>query len=156
MKSRKKVVTKSEYIGNIRVVPHEDKMVYEDLTNNKVYATGPDHVLNFGGSIKSCLLSIDNNDEVYVGDMDSNDKVDKIHYGKLGGNWKLFSLETPVSKNQLFVTGSGKIYLNDKIKCTVKEMQTSKETTYKGTFIQSYNNGIASLSGGSLVKTPFN
>ena len=156
MKSRKKVFTKSEYIGNIQVVPHEDKMVYEDLTNNKVYATGPDHALNFGGSTKSCLLAIDNNDQVYVGNMDSNNKIDKIYYGKLGGDWKSLVLNTPVSKDHLFVSGSGKVYLNDKSKGNVTEFMTSKKTIYKGTFLQSYSNGIVSLSDGNLVKTPFN
>ncbi|MBU3192235.1 hypothetical protein K9O30_22730 [Clostridium bowmanii] len=156
MKTRKKIVTNSKYIGNIQVVPHEDKMVYEDLANNKVYATGPNHALNFSGSTKSCLLAIDNNDQVYVGNVDSNNNVDKIYYGKLGGSWKSTPLSMPVSKNHLFVTASGKVYINDKTKCTVTEIQTSKETTYKGTFLQSYSDGIASLSDGNLVKTPLN
>ncbi|MBU3161725.1 hypothetical protein KPL37_18720 [Clostridium frigoris] len=156
MKSRKKVVTNSEYIGNIQVIPHEDKMVYEDLTNSKVYATGPDHALNFGDSTKSCLLAIDNNDQVYIGNINSNNKIDKIHYGKLGGKWELFLLSTPISKDKLFVTGSGKVYINDKIKCTVTELKTNKETIYKGKFIQAYSDGIASLSDGNLVETPFN
>ncbi|MBW9172661.1 hypothetical protein [Clostridium estertheticum] len=156
MKSRKKIVTKSEYVGNIGVIPHEDKMVYENLTNNKVYATGPDHALNFSGSTKSCLLAIDNNDQVYVGNVNSSNKIDKIYYGKLGGEWKSLPLSAAVSKDNLFVTGSGKVYKNDKIKSMVTEIQTNKETTYKGTFLQSYSTGVASLSDGNLVKTPFN
>ena len=156
MKSRKKIVTKSKYIGNIQVVPHEDKMLYEDLTNNKVYATGVDHALSFIGSTKSCLLGIDNNDQVYIGDVDSNNNIDKIYFGTLNGSWKSLQLNTPVSKAHLFVTASGKVYINDKIKGTVTELQTRKETTYKGVFIQLYSDGIASLSDGNLVKTPFN
>ena len=156
MKTRKKIYTNSQYVGNIGVIPHVDKLVYEDLTNNEVYATGPTHVLNFGGSNKSCLISIDNNDEVYVGNVDSNNKVDKIHYGTLGGNWKSIQLITPVSKELLFVTGSGKVYIDDNSKGTVTECTTGKITHYKGTFIQLYNNGIASLNNRNLVKTPFN
>ena len=156
MKTRKKIATNSKYVGNIGVIPHEDKMVYEDLTNNKVYATGPNHALNFGGSTKSCLLAIDNNDQVYVGDVDSNNNIDKIYYGKLGGDWQSLPLSTPVSKDHLFVTASGKVYINDRTKGTVTELQTRKETPYKGTFLQLYSDGIASLSDGNLVKTPFN
>ncbi|MBU3180178.1 hypothetical protein [Clostridium psychrophilum] len=156
MKSRKKIVTQSKYIGKIQVVPHVDKMVYEDLESNKVYATGPDHVLNFSGSTKSCLIAIDSNDKVYVGDVDSSNKIDKIYYGTLGGNWQSLSLKTPVSKDHLFVTASGKAYINDNIKRNVTELQTSKKTTYKGTLLQLYNNGIASLHDGNLVKTPLN
>ena len=156
MKTRKKVFTSSRYVGNIGVIPHVDKMVYEDLTNNEVYATGPNHALNFGGSTKSCLLSIDNNDQVYVGNVDSNNKIDKIHYGTVGGKWQLLSLNTQVSKDRLFVTASGKVYINDNSKGTVTEIKTSKITHYKGTFIQLYSDGIASLNDRNLVKTPFN
>ena len=129
MKSRKKIATTSKYVGNIGVIPHEDKMVYENL---------------------------DNNDQVYVGNVDSNNKIDKIYYGKLGGDWQSLPLSTPVSKTDLFVTANGKVYINDKIKSTVTELQTRKETTYKGILLQLYNDGIASLSDGNLVKTPFN
>jgi len=156
MKSIKKIYTQSKYIGNIKVLPHEDKMLYEDLTNNKVYATGSDQALSFIGSTKSSLLAIDNNDQAYVGDVDSNDNIDKIYYGTLNGEWKSIPLSTPVNKANLFVTTSGKIYINDTAKSTLTEVQTSKKTTYKGTFLQLYSNGIASLSDGNLVKTSFN
>ena len=156
MKSRKKIVTNSKYIGNIQVVPHEDRILYEDLTNNKVYATGLNHALSFIGSTKSCLLAIDNNDQIYIGNVDNNNNIDKIYFGTLNGSWKSLPLNSPVSKSRLFVTTRGKVYINDKIKGTVTELQTKKETTYKGTFLQLYSDGIASLSDGNLVKTPFN
>ena len=156
MKSRKKIITKTKYVGNIKVVPHEDTMVYEDLYNNKVYATGVDQALSFSGSTKSCLLAIDNNDKVYVGDLVNDTNIDKIYYGTLNGDWKSLPLDTPVSKDDLFVTASGKIYINDTTKGIVTELETKKETAYKGTFLQSYSVGIASISDGNLVKTPLN
>lgn len=159
MKSKKKINTKTYNIGNIEVVPHEDKMVYEDLTNNKVYATGINNALSFIGSTKSCLLEIDNNDQVYIGDVDSNNNIDKIYFGTLKENtssWQTLQLNTPVSKANLFVTARGKVYINDNRKGTVAEFQTGKKTAYKGIFLQSYSDGIASISDGILVKTPFN
>jgi len=155
MKSIKKIDTQSKYIGNIQVLPHEDKMLYENLTDNKVYATGADHALSFIGSTKSNLLAMDNNDQAYIGNVDSNDNIDKIYYGTLNGNWKSIPLSTPVSKTHLFVTTSGKVYVNDTTKSTLTEVKTGKETTYKGTFLQLYSVGITSLSDGNLVKTPF-
>ncbi|HEY8891880.1 MAG TPA: hypothetical protein VIM70_16700 [Clostridium sp.] len=156
MKSIKKIYTQSKYIGNIQVLPHEDKMLYEDLNNNKIYGTGSDQALSFIDSTKSSLLAIDNNDMAYVGDVDSNDNIDKIYYGTLNGDWKSIPLSTPVNKANLLVTTSGKIYVNDVTKSTLKEVQTGKQTTYKGTFLQLYSAGITSLSDGNLVKTPFN
>lgn len=159
MKAIKRINTKTNNIGNIEVVPHEDKMVYEDLTNNKVYATGINNALSFIGSTKSCLLDIASNDQVYIGDVDSNNNIDKIYFGTLKdstSSWQILQLNTPVGKDNLFVTASGKVYINDNLKGTVTEFQTGKKTAYKGVFLQSYNDGIASLSDGILVKTPFN
>jgi len=156
MKSRKKIITKTKYIGNIDVIPHEDKLLYEDLYNNWVYATGVDHALSFIDSTKTHLLGIDSNDKVYIGGIDSNNSINKVYIGVLNGNWQSLPLNTPVSKDQLFVTASGKVYISDDIKGNVTELQTRKETTYKGKLLQLYNNGIASLSDGNLVKTPFN
>jgi len=156
MKTTKKVITSSQYLGNIKVVPDEDKMLYEDLSNNMVHVTGVDHALSFSGSEKSCLLGIDNNDQAYIGDVDSNNNIDKIHFGKLKGNWQSLTLHTPVSKAHLIVTASGKVYSNDSIKGTVTELHTNRKTTYKGAFLQLYSNGIASLSDGNLVKTTLN
>ncbi|WP_298836097.1 hypothetical protein [Clostridium sp.] len=155
MKSRKKIITESKYVGNIQVVPHEDKMLYENLTNNKVYATGRNNALSLIGSTKSCLLAIDNNDQVYIGDVNINNNIDKIYYGTLGGTWKSIKLNTLVSKNRLLVSASGQIYENDNIKKNLIELQTGKEITYKGTLLQLYSGGIASLSEGKLVITPF-
>ena len=155
MKSRKKITTKTQNIGTIKVVPHEDKMLYEDLSNNKIYATGSDNALSFIDSTKSALLAIDNNDQAYIGDVDSSNNIDKIYYGTLKGSWQSLPLNTPVSKAHILVTDSGKVYINDNLKGTVTELKTGKETTYKGIFIQLYSNGVASLSDANLVKTPF-
>ena len=155
MKSRKKIVTKTENIGKIKVVPHEDKMLYEDSNNDKIYATEVSDALSFSGSTKLCLIQIDNNDQIYIGDVDSSNNIDKIYIGTLKGNWQTLKLDTPVSKTHLFVTVSGKAYINDNLKGLVREVRTLKETVYKGTFIQLYSDGIASLSDGNLVKTPF-
>jgi len=156
MNSRKKIITKTQNLGNIEVVPHKDKMLYEDLDNNKVYATGATDALSLFGSTKSCLLGIDNNDQVYIGDVDSSNSIDRIYFGELNSRWQSITLNTPVSKADIFVTASGKIYTKDSSKGTVTEIQTGKETAYKGIFLQLYNDGIVSLNNRNLVKTPFN
>ncbi|MBP2032812.1 hypothetical protein J2Z42_001486 [Clostridium algifaecis] len=159
MKSKKKINTKTYNIGNMEVVPHEDKMVYEDLINNKVYATGINNAFSFIGSTKSCLLEIDNNDQVYIGDVDSSNNIGKIYFGTLKNNtssWQTLQLNTPVSKANLFVTARGKVYINDTLKGTVEEFKTGKKTTYKCIFLQPYSDGITSINNGILVKTPFN
>jgi hypothetical protein len=159
MKDKKKIATNCYIIGDIKVVPHADKMVYEDLTYNKVYVTGMDSALTFKDSKKTCLVGIDNDDQVYIGNVNSNGKVNQIYYGTLKqstSSWQTINLNTPLNKSDLFVAASGKIYINDNLKGTVTELQTGKVTYYKGIFLELYNNGIATTSDGILMKTVFN
>lgn len=159
MKDKKKIETKSYIIGKIEVVPHEDKMLYEDLTYNKVYATGMESALTFKDSKKTCLLGIDNNDQVYIGNVNSDGKIDQIFYGTLKqstSSWQTINLNSAVNKSDLFVAANGKVYINDNLKATFTEFQTGKITNYKGVFLELYNNGVASTSDGILIKTTFN
>ena len=101
-------------------------------------------------------FAIDNNDQEYIGSMNRDNNIDKIYYGTLGGTGKSITLNTPVSKTRLIVSASGQIYENGNVKKILIEIQTGRELTYKGTLLQLYNGGIASLSEGHLVITPFN
>lgn len=156
MKSKKIIPTETSNIGKIEVIPHEDKMVYEDITGNKVYVTGIRSALSFFGSTKTCLLETDNNDNIYIGNIDANNNIDKIFFGTLKENtssWKILQLGTLVSKENILVTASGKVYIKDNLKSILKEVKTGKEIAYRGIFLQAYSDGIASLSNGMFVKT---
>ena len=159
MKDKKKIETISSNIGKIAVLPHDDKMVYESVTYGKVYVTGLVNSLTFTGSDKTCLLGVDSEDQVYIGNVNGDGKVTQIHYGTLKQNtssWQTANLTSPVSKKDLFVAGNGKVYINDNLKATFTELKTGKVTNYKGIFLELYNNGIASINEGVFVKTAFN
>lgn len=158
MKEMKKVDTRSYMIGKIRVVPHEDNLLYEDLTYHKIYATGKDEPITIEGVKTPSLLSVDDNDNVYIGDTE-NDKVSKIYYGNIkdqGNKYQVLDLRGSVDKNDIFINEQGKIYINDNFKGIVKEFGSGKEYTYQGTFVQMYSGGIISISDGKLVKTQLN
>jgi len=159
MKDKKRIETQSSNIGKIAVLPHDDKMVYESVTYGKVYVTGMENSLTFTGANKTCLLGIDSEDQVYIGNVNSDGKVTQIHYGTLKQNtssWQTVNLTSPASKKDLFVAGNGKVYINDNLKGTFTELKTGKVTIYKGIFLELYNNGIASINDGVFVKTVFN
>jgi hypothetical protein len=159
MESKKKIITETKNIGNIKAAPLEDKMVYEDLTNGKIYVTGINNALSFHGSARLRLLGIGDNDQVYIGNADSSNNIDKIYFGSFTDdtlNWQTLKLSTPIGKENIFVSDSGNVYINDNLKGTIKEPQTGKETFYKGKFLRLYIDGIASINDGILVKTSFN
>lgn len=159
MKEMKKVDTKGSYmIGKIKVVPHEDNLLYEDLTYHKIYSTDKDEPITIDGIKTPSLLGIDDNDVVYIGDTE-NELVSKIYYGNVkdqGNKFQVIDLKGSVNKSDIFINEQGKVYINDNLKGIVREFGSGKEYVYKGTFIQMYNGGIVSLSDGKMVKTQFN
>lgn len=157
MKEMKKVDTNSHVIGNIRVVPHEDKLVYEDLVYNKISVTGKERTINIDGVDNPALIAVDDNDNVYIGHTDE-DKVTTIYYGNINDNsdrYQSIDLGEAVNKNDIFVASEGKIYINDNLRGVVREFGSGKEYVYPGIFIQMYEGGVVSVSDGKLVKTTF-
>ncbi|MTK11618.1 MAG: hypothetical protein F8N39_05860 [Clostridiaceae bacterium] len=158
MKEMKKVDTMAYMIGKIKVVPHEDKLVYEDLTHHRIYITGQDEPLDINGVNNPSLIAVDDEDRVYIGET-QDDKISKIYYGsvKEGRNsLQTIDLGTAVDKDAIYVSSQGKIYINDNLKGVVREVASGKEYIYQGKFIQIYTDGIISVSDGKMVKTIFN
>ena len=158
MKSEKRISTKTNNIGNIEAIPHEDKMLYENLSDNMVYVTGTRNALDFSGIKNLSLLEVDNNDNVYIGAIDYNNNISKLYFGALKDNtstWQVLNFGIPVNRNNLFITASGKVYINNNLKGTITDVETGKQIAYRGSFLQLYSDGIVSLNKGALVKTLF-
>lgn len=157
MNEMKKIETKGYLIGSIYVIPHEDKMVYEDLTYNKIYATNTTEPLNFKNVTKPVLLGIDDDDRIYVGQMEGN-KVIKIYYGLVKdatSNWKTVELKEAVDKEDIYISSEGKVYINDDLKGVITDITSSNTLTYQGRFLQMYEGGVATISQGKLIRTNF-
>lgn len=155
MKEMKKVDTISYLIGNIRSIPHDDRLVYEDLTYHRILATNVKKPLSINGVDNPCLLDVDNDDNIYIGQV-INNKVVKIYSGTLKedtSKWKVTALKEPADKGDILINENGKIYIHNVLKGILKEVDNGKETSYKGTIIGMYSDGIASVSDGKLVKT---
>ncbi|MDD7793240.1 hypothetical protein [Clostridium sp. 'White wine YQ'] len=146
----------SSIIGSIKVIPHVDRLIYEDDLNGNIYATNPNIRLSFTNKTK--LLYIDSNDVVYVGIAEGG-KISKVMYGSLDtdtGSWKTVLFDKPVDKENIFVSQKGDVMVNDMLQGIIKDVTMSKEYKYEGTYLGVYDLGIASTSQGKLIKTPFN
>lgn len=158
MKEMKKVDTRAYVIGKIRLVPHEDTLVYEDLTYHRIMTTSKDEPITIDGIEQPCLLGVDDNDNVYIGNTEDG-KVSKVYYGNIkdrGNKFQAIDLKSSVDKNDIFISEQGKVYINDNFKGSIREFGSGKEYNYQGTFVQMYNGGAISISDGKLVKTQFN
>lgn len=147
-----KITTK---VGNIEVVPHEDRLVYDDEVNGSILATSPNVRLNFDS--RSKLLAVDSEDIVYIGQI-NDEKITKICYGKLDeptSQWKVVELGEPVDKNNIHITQNGAIFVNDSFKGEVRDVLQGKVFKYSGHFLDIYDEGIGSVHDGKLYKTLF-
>ena len=157
MKEMRNVYTKAHIVGNTALLPHEDKLLYEDTIYNKIYSTNVENSITIKGVDKPRLLGVDIDDNVYIGSLE-NDKITKIYYGNLEtptSEWKVMPLLQPANRDDIFVLEAGKVIINDNLRGMVKEVATGKEYSYPGRFVQIYNNGVASIKEGKLIKTSF-
>ena len=156
MNQLKRITTASDKIGNILITPHGTRLIYEELSSEKIMVSRSD-TLEIGEGVRLCLVAADDEDRVYLGQLEDN-QVTQIFYGNLDTPshlWKSLDLPRPVAKEAIQVTKDGQVYLNDSLKGLVVNALSGKETVYQGQFLQTYDDGIASLVNGKLVKTLF-
>lgn len=82
MKEKDRIDIMTEAVGDMNIIPHEDILIYEDKINKKIFATHNESSINIGGVTSPKLLSIDDNDNVYIGEL-KEDEVVKIYYGNV-------------------------------------------------------------------------
>jgi len=159
MKRINKVDTQVYFIGDIRITPNDDRIAYEANTKNKVYITGKTKPISVEGVDKLALIDVDDNDNIYVGEVEETQgstKIKNIFYGTINDDssqWKTLSLTEPVNKKDIFISRNGSVYINDDLKGIVTELKSGKQTKYKGIFLQMYNGGVSSISDEKLLQT---
>ena len=141
----KEVTLKSYILGNLQVIPHADRLIYEDKANSKFFVTSPNKQLTFNSNKKLSLLGIDGNDVIYMGEL-NGDKIISITYGKVDEdttNWKKITLDSVANANDLYFSNKSEVLINDNLKGSVKNLTTGNEIGYEGKLIQIKENFIA-------------
>lgn len=150
-----KVELRSNVLGNIEVIPHVDRLIYEDKLNNTFYATSPSKKLNIKSDKELTLLGIDNEDVIYIGEL-TNDKISKIVYGTVdqdASTWKSVDLTQVINENDLFFNSKSEILINDNLQGIVKNLTTGKETVYDGKLVEIKEKFISTVNNGKLQYT---
>jgi hypothetical protein len=139
------VTLKSYILGNLEVIPHADRLIYEDKANGKFFVTSPNKQLTFNSNKKLSLLGIDANDIIYMGEL-NGDKIISVTYGKVDedtSTWKKVTLVSVVNANDLYFSDNSEILINDNLKGIVKNLTTGTELEYEGKLIQIKEDFIA-------------
>ncbi|OOM74295.1 hypothetical protein CLPUN_40000 [Clostridium puniceum] len=141
----KEVTLKTLILGNMQVIPHADRLIYEDKINGKFYVTNPSKQLGFNSNKKLTLLGIDKNDVLYMGEL-NGDKITSVTYGKVEedtSTWKKITLDSVVNNDDLYFSNESEILINDNLKGSVKNLTTGKELAYEGKLVQIKEDFIA-------------
>lgn len=144
-------------LGKIAAANKEDKLIYEDTTSNRIRVAGAKDPIATGENAIHYLLGTDSEDKVYIGNGE-NGKVKKIFVGSVKTTkqeWKTINLQQQTSKNDIYITTSGKIYINNPSMNVITELETGKETKYTGSLVQVYNLGVVSKNNGKIIGSLF-
>lgn len=154
--SVKKPIILTNSIGNIVVTPGEGNLYYEDSLNHKI-KNSSGQTVNIANVAKPVLLGSDSSNNIYIADTE-NGVTKKIYWGIINGNsnnWQYKELNSKTELKNIYISTSGKIYLNDNLMGTVTELTTGGKNEYNGILQSMYDKGIASIYEGKLVNTLF-
>lgn len=135
----------SSSILNMSIVPHQDRLIYQDKESKKFCETNPKKELKFNSNKNLELLGIDRQDVIYVGEVDGK-KITSIIYGTLDENtteWKKVNIDSPIEKKDVFFSDKSEIYINDNLKGCVTNITADKKIDYEGKLIKMSNDFIA-------------
>lgn len=155
MKKLKKINTQVRNIGNIEVIPSKNDMVYEDSINQRIYVTGLNEPIAIANVTAQSLLGIDSGDNIYIGEI-RNNKVVKVYWNSMDKpavNWNSLAISGLVDKKDIYISGTGGIYVNDSSQNSVHEMKSNKISNYTGKLLRIIDGGLISIDGGKLIVT---
>lgn len=152
-----KIDTTSSKIGNIRIIPNKDELIYEDLSSNRIVSTNDKVSMNFSNIQNPVILGADDDNDVFIGNQ-VNGLITNIYYGKTEtptSEWQSLAVPGGAEPNDLHVTEGGIIYKNDSLKGQVTALKTNQMTSYKGTLIKMTDKEILSQESGKLLTTDY-
>ena len=146
-----RISLQTSVLGNMQVIPHEDRLIYEDKINGNFFVTSPNKQLKFNSNKKLTLLGIDRKDVIYMGEL-NGDKITSIIYGKISedtSTWKKVTLDSVANSDDLYFSNESEILVNDNLKGSVKNLTTGNEIEYEGKLIQIKEGFIATVDTNS-------
>lgn len=144
-------------LGNIKILPHEDELIYENTYNNNIQTTNKNHSIDFNDMQNPVILGCDNDDNIYIGNL-SNNKIDKIYYGSPQDSteqWQVLKPTEAFSPKDVYISEAGEIYVNSSLKGKVQALKSNKVTAYTGNLLEMNEKVIISNNDGKLVKTNY-
>lgn len=140
----------------IKKAYYSDSLVIQDDSYKLHIWDGKEkHTLKTPIDDKVVLLALDERDNVFIGQVDSEGRVCKILAGELNPkediNWKEIKLDYFIKSSVIYITTEGRIYTVEDEKNTVYDVTENSIHSYKGDFIEILDRYIISRKGRHLI-----
>ena len=142
----------------IKQAGYSDMLLYQDSKNKLFVRDGKqDSSWAFPFKTKMALLGIDSEDKVYAGELDKENMVYKIHYGKLAvepdKSWSEISLKDPVPPESIVVGSDGSVYEVNESSKLIYDVHNDTNITYPGKFVELIDGYIITMDSNVLKFT---
>lgn len=159
------IMNNSNFVMNInpdsyvKETKYTDNFLYEDLKKNRVrvWMGNSWYSRDISGKQKADLLGIDSEDNIYIGEIGENEKIQKVLCGNLEKvslkSWTQIDLKEPVDAGDIIIAPGGKVFRLDKTEKAIVDIQTDKKIKFDGDYIEILNDYVVSLDEGILKLT---
>jgi DNA-dependent RNA polymerase auxiliary subunit epsilon len=136
----------------IKETTYVNKLFYNDPGKSIYYydgSTKTKHSVKVGNG-NTLLLNVDADDNVYIGQLDSNKKITKIFYQKvseqsLTSNWKEVNLKDGALPQDVLISDNGNIYINYRDENKVINAVSGLKASYRGEFVELLDGALVSV-----------
>lgn len=159
------IMNNSNFIMNInpdseiKETSYSDNFLYEDPKKNKVrvWEGGRWYSRDISGNEKVDLLGIDSEDNIFIGKIGEDGKIQKVLYGNLEKKalkeWTQVDLKEPVDAKDIIIAPSGKVFRLDETANEIVDIQTEKHIKFSGKYIEMLKDYVVSQDDGILKLT---
>ncbi len=143
-------------LNYIMIFDSSSKIEEANLSDILYYEDEKGRVMQWDGKRKSksrvdidgkvSLIGVDAEDNLYIGNKDSEGKINKLQYRKQDkesdSKWNEISLKTACDEKDLIVTEKGSLYMVNTSNKVVINLKNNAEIKYEGEFIEILDNYI--------------
>ncbi|SHI92874.1 hypothetical protein SAMN02745163_01040 [Clostridium cavendishii DSM 21758] len=133
-------------IEDVKIIPHEDKIIYRAKDDSNLYISYISKSISFGENGEIKILGVDKSDTIYVATK-QDDKITKIYYGNINtkkSEWKTIDLKEPITEGNFYLAENNTAYQVIPSENKIKSLIDEKEFKYKGSFLKLYGDKVIS------------
>lgn len=150
-------IMKTDTDSSFKETMYSDTLVYQVEDQKIVVRNGKNgRKTNVPVNGKQRLITLDAEDNIYVGVLDGSGKIASINFGKSGqdrGSWEKLVPASPIPVSDVYITPNGSIYKKSANENSVSDLKDNKITSFEGDIVEMLDNYVVSKDDNRLRLT---